>query len=66
MSPPSVALLFAVSGCRFYQPAPAEVEDCENLAKLGFVQRVKQGKLDGYAMALEGTIFVRSYMGYER
>ena len=66
MIPPSVAVLFAVAGCRFYQPTSAEVEDCEKLAALGYIQPAKQGKLDCYAMALEGTKFVRSYMGYER
>lgn len=66
MIQPSVALLFAIASCRWYEPKPAEAEDCANLAKLGFVQPVKQGKLDGYAIVLKGTKYVRSYMGYER
>ena len=37
MIPPSVAVLFAVAGCRFYQPTSAEVEDCEKLAALGYI-----------------------------
>lgn len=64
MTTAQLIALFAVAETRFYQPrddAPA----CAELAELGYIRPIAQGKLTGYCLALPGTIFVRRRMGYE-
>lgn len=58
------ALLHAVASCMFYQPKGNEAE-CAELAALGYVRPINQGKLEGYCVALPGTIYLRKRGGYE-
>lgn len=64
MTPSHLAALHAVASCMFYQPKGDERE-CEELAKLGYIQPVEQGHLSGYGLALPGTVYLRKKDGYE-
>lgn len=64
MTPAQSALLHTVAGCTFYQPRGDESE-CAELASLGYVRPINQGKLAGYSVALPGTIYLRKRGGYE-
>lgn len=64
MTPSQSALLHAVAGCMFFQPKGNKAE-CEELAALGYVRPINQGKLAGYSVALPGTIYLRKRGGYE-
>ncbi len=56
MTPEQFALLNAVAGCMFFQPKGDEKE-CEELAAMGYIRPIDQGKLHGYCVALAGTIY---------
>lgn len=64
MTPAQSALLHAVASCMFYQPNGNEAE-CEELASMGYVRPINQGKLAGYSVALAGMIYLRKRGGYE-
>lgn len=64
MTPEQSALLHDVASCMFYQPRGNENE-CAELAELGYIRHIKQGELNGYCVALAGTIYLRRRGGYE-
>lgn len=60
------ALLHAVASSVFYLPKSEEDEKgCAELAELGYISKIAQGKLHGYCVVLKGTIYLRKKYGYE-
>lgn len=64
MTSSQIALLHDVASCMFYQPRGNEKE-CAELAALGYIRPIDQGKLHGYCVALAGTSYLRKRCGYE-
>lgn len=64
MTPPHRGTLIAVASCMFYQPKGNEKE-CAELAALGYIRPIDQGKIHGYCVALPGTIYLRKEGKYE-